>query len=195
MKKFLMVMMMSTCSSVFALHSYVHVMKPVQFEEGSGLYEFVLGKGEVFEAHLDGILLDTYNHESVDSYSYWEVTGGHVDVDIVGWTDRTIWNFSGDEIYSSTGTGPLTGGLNVERIYLTVHTWELFEGGYTMENEPYHHGGYMPSSYSIRLEDASGGYFTLKTVPVPAAAWLFGTALIGLMGVKRKKQIVLITRT
>tara|TARA_B110000014_G_scaffold207323_1_gene158249 strand:- start:374 stop:562 length:189 start_codon:yes stop_codon:yes gene_type:complete len=26
-----------------------------------------------------------------------------------------------------------------------------------------------------------------KAVPVPAAAWLFGSALIGLVGVKRKK--------
>jgi len=30
--------------------------------------------------------------------------------------------------------------------------------------------------------------FTLSTVPVPAAAWLFGSALIGLFGVTRRKS-------
>jgi hypothetical protein len=29
--------------------------------------------------------------------------------------------------------------------------------------------------------------FVISTVPVPAAAWLFGSALIGLAGIKRKK--------
>jgi len=33
-----------------------------------------------------------------------------------------------------------------------------------------------------------GGTVTLTAVPVPAAAWLFGSALIGLVGLKRKKQ-------
>jgi hypothetical protein len=28
---------------------------------------------------------------------------------------------------------------------------------------------------------------SIKPVPVPAAAWLFGSALIGLAGIKRKK--------
>ncbi len=28
---------------------------------------------------------------------------------------------------------------------------------------------------------------TLPAVPVPAAAWLFGSALLGLVGIKRKK--------
>lgn len=30
--------------------------------------------------------------------------------------------------------------------------------------------------------------FTWTTVPVPAAAWLFGSALVGLAGIKRKRQ-------
>ncbi|MDG1773238.1 MAG: VPLPA-CTERM sorting domain-containing protein [Oceanicoccus sp.] len=36
-------------------------------------------------------------------------------------------------------------------------------------------------SWAVRAGDVS-------SVPVPAAAWLFGTALLGLVGVKRKNQ-------
>ena len=43
---------------------------------------------------------------------------------------------------------------------------------------------------TISFEDNRGGVslrLTINPVPIPAAAWLFGSALLGLVGVKRKK--------
>jgi hypothetical protein len=56
-------------------------------------------------------------------------------------------------------------------------------------------------TYNLQDEDGTANYYyytptvhsgtfavaTLNPVPVPAAAWLFGSALIGLAGIKRKK--------
>ncbi len=41
-------------------------------------------------------------------------------------------------------------------------------------------------SSNLDLVDATAGHFLVKVVPVPAAVWLFGSA-IGLMGVMRRK--------
>ena len=47
------------------------------------------------------------------------------------------------------------------------------------------------SSISYTLKDAGEIYLTsLTTVPVPAAVWLFGTALIGFIGMGRRTSVV-----
>ena len=43
-------------------------------------------------------------------------------------------------------------------------------------------GGYVPGGF-----DAGISYSGVSSVPVPAAAWLFGSALLGLAGIKRRK--------
>ena len=40
----------------------------------------------------------------------------------------------------------------------------------------------MPVDYSIQLVGSA------STVPVPAAVWLFGSGLVGLLGVARRKK-------
>ena len=37
------------------------------------------------------------------------------------------------------------------------------------------------------LLDATAGHFLVKAVPVPAAVWLFGSGLLGLIGIARRK--------
>lgn len=41
---------------------------------------------------------------------------------------------------------------------------------------------------NLELVDATAGHFLVKVVPVPAAVWLFGSAL-GVMGVMRRKLV------
>lgn len=38
------------------------------------------------------------------------------------------------------------------------------------------------------LEDITAGHFLVKPVPVPAAVWLFGSGLLGLVGMARRKK-------
>ena len=42
--------------------------------------------------------------------------------------------------------------------------------------------------YDFDVATMMGGSITLQPVPVPAAAWLFGSALLGLVGVRRKNK-------
>ena len=51
----------------------------------------------------------------------------------------------------------------------------------------------MGNDYLIRLTGTSGdvGNYTMQlaTVPIPAAIWLFGTALIGFVGMSRRTMV------
>jgi hypothetical protein len=64
----------------------------------------------------------------------------------------------------SAAMNALTQGLNSGEAYLNIHT-TIVPGG------------------EIR------GFLTPEAVPLPAAAWLFGSSLIGLLGVSRSKSI------
>ena len=49
---------------------------------------------------------------------------------------------------------------------------------------------YSISSFSIKADSSNQGYIAnVSSVPLPAAAWLFGSALIGLAGVARKRKM------
>ena len=53
-------------------------------------------------------------------------------------------------------------------------------------------GAATVSLFSVNkdLLDATAGHFLVKAVPVPAAVWLFGSGLLGLIGVARRKARV-----
>ena len=58
-------------------------------------------------------------------------------------------------------------------------------GGSPMDNGPF---SYLDSGFNINL-DITSLYFTdIVTVPVPAAVWLFGSGLIGLVGFAKRKK-------
>lgn len=44
-------------------------------------------------------------------------------------------------------------------------------------------------SSNLDLIDTTAGHFLVRAVPVPAAVWLFGSGLIGLVGIARRKKI------
>ena len=54
-------------------------------------------------------------------------------------------------------------------------------GGSPMDNGPF-------SSYSINLDLTSLTFTAVSSVPVPAAVWLFGSGLVGLAGVARRRK-------
>ena len=41
----------------------------------------------------------------------------------------------------------------------------------------------------LDLVDTTAGHFLVRVVPVPAAVWLFGSGLIGLIGLARRKKV------
>ena len=74
------------------------------------------------------------------------------------------------------GTGSTTGIVAQSAIDLDTGTWTAF----------------VVSSTDNSLEQIASGSITggtVSAVPVPAAAWLFGSALVGLAGVGRRRKI------
>ena len=53
-----------------------------------------------------------------------------------------------------------------------------------VQNSP---GNFYTEANNSITEITLASNFTISPVPVPAAAWLFGSAMIGLVGIKRKK--------
>ena len=97
--------------------------------------------------------------------------GGGMGVKIESWNETAVISDSGDQFAANTGSG-----------------WETFSYSYTI----------APGATRLKVvllgvnTDSVMGYdnvTALRTnaVPVPAAAWLFGSALAGLVAVRRKK--------
>ncbi len=79
----------------------------------------------------------------------------------------------GNEVASSTGAGVLMG---VELDFNVSEYWLL-------EYKTVVPKGISPTQYMV-----SGSVITTSPVPVPAAVWLFGTAILGLLGFRRKSR-------
>ena len=111
--------------------------------------------------------------------------------------DTTVWNF-----YDSVGAIDNTSGSISEVRFLTFGSpTNLFDivsidftaigSGTTVIglsedalNPFVTTGGVIPGDLSF-----DNGLVTISAVPIPAAAWLFGSALMGLAGVKRKCRL------
>jgi len=78
------------------------------------------------------------------------------------------------EIFSSFGTGLLISNLDIGA---TIYCNELNASGTICRTDDYHRG----------ISNVAGTW-TISTVPVPAAVWLFGTALLGLVGFIRRRK-------
>lgn len=104
-------------------------------------------------------------------------------------------------VHLGTNTVPLTAGLTFNKIVLTYDLLESLAAidnpNYGQEFEP----EFIPGNANVAtIADLSIGpefpggfgagisYNSPSAVPLPAAAWLFGSALFGLVGVARRKQ-------
>ena len=69
--------------------------------------------------------------------------------------------------------------LGEEYAPVTYYAWAFYTNSGFQLN--YYYESSSPYSWAVRAGDVS-------SVPVPAAAWLFGSALLGLAGVKRRHR-------
>ena len=98
-------------------------------------------------------------------------------------------------------------GVNID----LVMVWDVIDNGdgttsyYTIDNAGFVRGGQvLPDGYNL-LDGVRGNSmadgpfpganiffdFSVATVPIPAAVWLFGSGLLGLVGIARRKKVIL----
>ncbi|MDH5473491.1 MAG: VPLPA-CTERM sorting domain-containing protein [Gammaproteobacteria bacterium] len=109
--------------------------------------------------------------EIVGSGSISNVTGGDSDLgDVYG----VGWRQFGGDIYGETGSSVLAFSFD---FFANAGTSLLISGSYTDAN-------FLDAS----MISSTLGSVAVSAVPVPAAVWLFGSGLIGLIGFARRKK-------
>lgn len=100
-------------------------------------------------------------------------SAGYVTLDFSGW--GITWNGVPDIPLGSSATANLICGTDCS-------LGDTFTLHYTALIPPYHPSGFGLVYYGVHLEG------TIGAVPVPAAAWLFGSGLIGLAGAMKRRK-------
>lgn len=86
-------------------------------------------------------------------------------------TDGVSYNVSADGFQRSSG-----GGTNWTNVANQANHWLSNLGGYT------------PDNTLLALVDGNNQDFVVSAVPIPAAAWLFGSAMVGAVVLGRRKS-------
>ena len=112
--------------------------------------------------HMMTIGGDSYDSAINFATNAAQITGGEV----------TAINFA------SANADPLgTGTVSTNTLqYFTDGGWRILFTGWS---------SFDPTNYRYEL---TGGY-TAQVVPIPAAVWLFGSGLIGLIGIARRRKL------
>ena len=188
--------LMAVSNKVYALHETFHIMGPVQITDYTGI-QLVDASSSSIELHMNGILPDSFEYGG--QYSSWYLTDAHLDLtpiflftpsNIYDQSDFLTWNIFSEEWYGQDSislnvTDPM---LDFTSYLLTIYSWELFPGGYTDESEPYHDGGYIPSSYSLTMSNDTAS-ITVSTIPLPPTIYLFLSS-IGLVFIKKRITVL-----
>jgi len=84
--------------------------------------------------------------------------------------------------FSTTITGASTVGNT------TTFTFEMFANEFVDNSEDPGYAGF-PTNGTVQWHLSGSGAYTAP-VPIPAAVWLFGSGLLGLLGIARRKKFV-----
>jgi len=117
-------------------------------------------------------------------------------VSAVATTDTWTYNLNGDEIVDNVALEFFDNQMTVEKVWIDgTELTSVLQGSGDYATRLWSWSGLLTSGlHTLTLENvmvtAASGQYQLKvsTVPVPAAVWLFGSALMGLVGVSRRKS-------
>ncbi len=136
------------------------------------------------DTSVEGLQHGAFNTLQTNIEGYQQILDGTTNTD---WATNESYFLSGGEYAGDTGTwGSFAGNVD----------WAKGEEGESLEFWSLTTGGTGRSPYAIHEKLAgtwtlSGDqliYTAAAPVPVPAAVWLFGSALAGLVGVSRRKR-------
>lgn len=111
-------------------------------------------------------------------------------------TDSDIFNLSysvniGDYDFTEQSAGSFYSEFTVDDPAdvggITAFSMEIGDSSFNDLDLSYGLSGGTWSATDGNASNVVSGTFTVSAVPVPAAVWMFGSGLIGLIGVKRKK--------
>lgn len=104
-----------------------------------------------------------------------------------GWNangDSTLWNDAGNAktINFVAAVNNLTNGTEqLLNVFLTAGSYSIAVGGAVLPSDALADHG---SKHAVQAQ-----LLSVQPVPVPGAAWLFGSAIAGMIGFNRRKQI------
>jgi hypothetical protein len=129
------------------------------------------------------------NFFSATYRDWWKETHFTLDLELdSAWTNIWWYDSPGDNTKHALSSILSGGPINFPQGLVT---------GIRLGSAPAH----WPSNYNWVLDDNNSSHFTdeavsftfgnepLNPVPVPASIWLFGTALIGFIGVSRRRKV------
>lgn len=117
------------------------------------------------------------NHVQDSSLSISSDNGmGDVTIDMSGWT--VMWG---------APQGPIDMGAGADAIVTCAADCAVGDTFTLDYNAIVPEGGFKDVAYQLHLSGTIGEGTIASAVPVPAAVWLFGSGLLGLVGVARRK--------
>lgn len=146
---------------------------------------------------FDDLGVDTYLFGNFGMQDFFFNSSVELSADNIIYNDPVEWNFLTDREYNAGGgfgkfgleySG--TGDTRADPLSFTIRA--LYDNVYTyaLENDE----GYAFASHIADFDgpgDITSGKFStsLSPVPIPAAGWLFGSALLGFVGFARRRSV------
>ncbi len=160
---------------------------PIPQTPTNGVDGIILGSVQPYDFSLTGSRIDNFiflgtagMHYTTSPTSVLSASGNMATLDFSGWS----WAFNGAAASFNLGAGAW--GANPDGVAEVIcgidcgngDSYALYYTATVPAGEP---NGYAGFTYELSLNGA------VSAVPVPAAVWLFGSGLLGLIGIARRK--------